>query len=192
MNEFYKALTNTKGKLGVWGIAALMILGIALMVLPGIFLNEEPAAQPFVGVLPQTAQGEYSLGDVEQSIAGQVSSILSQVQGAGQVMVTVSLESGPEQDYARNSSRVKSNVEEKDISGGQRFTSETNEKTEVVFAQGQDNALVIREIGPQIKGVLVVAEGARDAEIRAQLYKAVQTMLGLPAHRVMVLPKEGR
>lgn len=192
MSEFYKALINPKGKFGIWGIAALVSLGIALMVVPGIFLGKEPVIQPLVNVVPKVEGGTYSLGEVEKGIAGQVSQILSQVQGAGQVMVTVSLESGPEQSYARNATIVKSSIEEKDTSGGTRLTTEANEKTEVVFAQGQGGALIIKEMGPQIKGVLVVAEGAKDAEIKAQLSKAVQTMLNMPAHRVMVLPKEGR
>ena len=192
MGEYYKALTNPKGKFGIWGIVALVSLGIALMVVPGIFLGKEPVNQPLTNIISKAEGGTYSLGEVEKDIAGQVSQILSQVQGAGQVMVTVSLESGPEQSYARNATTVKSSVEEKDTSGGARMTTETNEKTEVVFAQGQGEALVTKEMGPQIKGVLVVAEGAKDTQIKAQLSRAVQTMLNMPAHRVMVLPKEGR
>jgi len=192
MSEFYKTLTNPKGKFGIWGIVALICLGVALMVVPGIFLGKEPALQPLAEALPSTGAGTSALSELEKDLAGQVSQILSQVQGAGQVVVTVSLASGPEHNYAQNTSTVKSNVEEKDTSGGTRLTTETNEKIEVVFAQGKGEALVIKEMGPQIKGVLVVAEGAKDAKIRADLSSAVQTMLNLPAHRVMVLPKEGR
>ena len=99
------------------------------------------------------------LGKYEQEIATQLSQILGQVEGAGEVAVTVSLIAGPEQKYAQDTTTVTSNIEERDTAGGTRSTNETNEKTEVVILQNGSEALVIQERGPEIKGVLVVAEG---------------------------------
>ena len=88
MNEFYKALTNPKGKYGVWGIVAVICLGVALMVVPGFFLDADPVLPPISDALTNNGSGgNYALGELEKEIAGQIREILSQVQGAGAVLV---------------------------------------------------------------------------------------------------------
>lgn len=193
MSGFIKDLANPKGKYGIWGIVVLVSFGVALMVLPRvIFSPEKVPLTNNVNYLPTSEASGSSLASLEKDLADELSRILNQVAGAGEVAVTVTLAAGPEQNYAQNSTMVNSNIEERDTNGGTRSTTETNEKTEVVFSQKGGEALVIQEIGPQIKGVLVVAEGAQKPAIKAQLSEAVQTILNLPAHRVMVLAKEGR
>lgn len=202
MKEFYKSLLNPQGKFGIWGIAALIFLGIFLMVVPGLFLGKEDK-QGFgdkQGAIYEQKEANYekpgsissSLVSLEESLARQAQNILSQVAGVGNVSVSVTLAAGPEQDFARNKSNQQSTIEEKDTGGGMRITGESNEKTEFVFAQGRGEPLLIKEKGSEIKGVLVVAEGAKDVEIKVQLSKAVRSLFDLPAHRVLILPKESR
>lgn len=194
MNEFYKTLVNPKGKFGIWGIVLLVVVGVSLMVVPGLILDSSRSTSqtPFTVPADLSVKDAATLPELEQTISERISRILSQVEGAGAVAVSVTLESGLEQDYAQNISDDRSTVEEKDTSGGTRSTTSLNQKTEVVFSQDYKGPLVIKEIGPRIKGVLVVAEGAKDGAIRASLTQALQAMLDLPAHRIMVLPKESR
>ena len=193
MKEFFQVLVNPKGKLGIWGIGILVLLGVALMIVPGLFLSSTTPVGTSEQTIPsastQVAQGG-SLLQLERSVAEQVSSILCRVEGAGKVSVSVTLENGLEREYAVNVTNDHSTIEEKDENGAIRTTNDKNYKTEAVFAQGRSEPLVIKEMGPKIKGVLVVSEGAKDSEIRSKLGRAVQTMLNLPAHRVMVLPGE--
>ncbi|QNB45530.1 hypothetical protein BR63_03880 [Thermanaerosceptrum fracticalcis] len=195
MSEFFKTLTNPRGKYGYWGVGVVVLFGIALLVMPGLFLGKsKPLSQAPNLVLEKTdpKQAPYPLSTVESALAQQVSQILCQVEGAGKVTVSVSLTAGPAHDYARNTTDSKSTIEEKDTGGGTRTTTEMNQKAELVFAQGKGEPVIVKELGPQIKGIVVVAEGAKDVEIRSKLSRAVQSMLDLPAHRVMVLPKESR
>lgn len=192
MKDYYKSLLNPKGKYGILGIVMLFFFGIALMIVPSIFLGEEKKAQPVKNTVNEHTTSLSSLKEIEADLAKGISDILSQVQGAGRVTVSVSLETGPEQEFALNMDDSKSTIEEKDNNGGIRITNENNKKVEVVFAQNGQEPVVIKEMAPLVKGVLVVADGARDSEIKAKLSRAVQAMLDLPAHRVMVLPRESR
>jgi len=197
MKGFYKSLLDPKGKLGIGGIVLLIILGISLMVVPGMFLGKKENAFP-----PETPResseiinntsSSSSLVSLEEVLARQAVNILSQVEGVGRVAVAVSLASGSEQDYACNVTNQKSTIEEKTTDGGGRVTNEVNEKAEYVLVQGRNEPLLLKEKSPQIKGVLVVAEGAKNVEIKIQLSRAVQSLFALPAHRIIILPKEGR
>lgn len=40
---------------------------------------------------------------------------------------------------------------------------------------------------PEIRGVIVVADGAKDPRLRYELSSAVQTALGIPAYKVKVI-----
>ena len=141
--EFYQTLLNPKGKLGIWGIVTVILVGILLMVVPGLFWNNTEAA------LPKEQLREITEFGLEETLSKQAEKILSQVQGFGIVSV-------------------------------------------FVFAQGKNDSFILKEKEAQIKGVLVVAEGAGNAAIKGQLSKTVQSLFALPAHRVMILPMKGR
>jgi len=141
--EFYQALLDPKGKLGIWGIATVILVGILLMIVPGFLGGNAETA------LPREQLREIKEFGLEEALSKQAEEILSQVQGIGSVAV-------------------------------------------FVFAQGRSDPIILKEKEPQIKGVLVVAEGAGNVAIKGQLSKTVQSLFALPAHRVMILPMKGR
>jgi len=55
--------------------------------------------------------------------------------------------------------------------------------------QGNELPLVVEEGEPRYRGVLVVARGVEDPEVKARVIEALQVLLGLPAHRITVLPR---
>lgn len=125
---------------------------------------------------------------LEEKMAAQ----LSRVRGAGHVTVSISLLRGEQEEYAKNSSKESRAVTERDTGGIMRQTQESKENEQMLFVKenGRDYPVVASKAGPQIKGVLVVAEGARDSAVKAQLTRAVQTGLGVPAYRITVLPEK--
>jgi len=194
MNDFYKSIFNPKGRFGIWGIVILIILGISLMIVPEMFLKDknervDPEEKPQVSQ-ESMEQGVSPLICLEEALAGQITAILSQIEGVGQISVAVSLATGLEQDYARNINNQKEVVEEKDSQGGLRVTTETDEQTEYVLVQSRNEPLILKEKAPQIKGILVVAEGAKNVEKKIQLSRALQSLFDLPAHKILILPKE--
>ena len=54
---------------------------------------------------------------------------------------------------------------------------------------GTDRPVMVRESKPVIKGVLVIADGAHDSLVKANLSKAVETGLGVPPYKITVLPQ---
>jgi hypothetical protein len=51
---------------------------------------------------------------------------------------------------------------------------------------------VLKEKTPEIKGVIVTAEGAGDISVRMNILKAVETLLNIPADKVDVFKMQSK
>ena len=84
--------------------------------------------------------------------------------------------------YEKNSNKN----EKKD--GDNILINETNFKNSVVMSDGEP--FVVKEIYPEIQGVVVVADGADDILVRQNITNAVTTALNIAPHKVCVVKKE--
>ena len=103
-----------------------------------------------------------------------LTSILSQIEGVGQVAINIFLESSMEYEYAVNTNNDQTVVSEQAQDGSTRTTNDTREEAQVVMkslSQGKNEPVVIKEIRPEVAGVMVVAEGANDILIRKKLVR---------------------
>lgn len=111
--------------------------------------------------------------DEEERLAG----MLAQIEGAGRVSVMITYESGAEKSLAyetKTSSRENS--------------GERSEDRRAVTSGGEP--MVVKEVYPQVKGVIVAADGADSASVKAAIREAVTASLGVGAHRVCIFKKE--
>lgn len=132
----------------------------------------------------------------EKILEKKLEEALNQIEGVGEIKVTLTLASTSEFEYAVNVTSGKKETKEKDQGGGSRTISEKNQNGQIVLKKTNSNdtetPVIVKEINPDIKGVLVVAEGAKKPQIRRELTKAVQTLLGVDSNRVTVMPKGSR
>lgn len=110
--------------------------------------------------------------------------ILKKLEGVGEVSVMLTLEDSSEKIPAANTTKSRENTKETDAEGGIREITREDESSQLLNVS--DNIVVLKEIRPNIKGVIVIAEGAEDAEILEKIYLAVQTVLGLTTNKVQV------
>ncbi|MBS4023717.1 MAG: hypothetical protein KGZ79_15075 [Dethiobacter sp.] len=171
-------------------LLALIALGIIFM-----FISTKPQQYSAPPPLPDTSEAvarQSSRADYKESLERELSSLLRRVRGVGEVVVMITLESGPVYEYAENRETVGRTTQEADSGGGTRQVTESTERTQPVLARAADGSreapLVMRETQPQVRGVIVIAEGADDPVLQEQLFRAVQAGLNLAAHRITVLP----
>jgi stage III sporulation protein AG len=160
-------------------LALAAAAGVLAMVWPAG--NTPPAADPTEAI-------SRKISDRRQALADDLAAVLSQVEGAGQVEVRVTLASDGFKTYAVNRQEETRRTEETDASGGSRISSEDHVTLDVAASGGQ--ALLIEERYPEVVGVLVVAEGGGDPTVRAALHDAVVTLLNIAPHHVEVLPRK--
>ena len=148
-------------------------------------------------VLPGQKEQSHSTGtqmsDEEDHLAAKVCQMLSQIQGAGEVEVSVRLASSSQSEFAINTTTGQKTTQEKDQSGGSRVLTETTDNGQLVVIhsnEGSEIPVTKRQFAPKIAGVLVVAQGAGDPQIKASLFDAICVGLGVEAHKVQVMPKK--
>jgi stage III sporulation protein AG len=172
-----------------WLLAALLA-GILLLAASSLWSGgpaSPPSAPPASPPRAASSSSADPLLRFEADVDGELSQTLAEVRGAGRVTVAVTLAESPRLALAENLT-VRVSSQQGGQAGGITTSRETDRQ--VVFS-GQDRPVELAELGPQVVGVLVVAEGAGDPLVRADLTQAVETLLGVPAYKVLVLPREG-
>lgn len=112
--------------------------------------------------------------------------ILGQLKGVGKVSVMVTLESSTEKITANNTTKTIENTVEEDAEGGKREINREDVTIQVVTEGNDENLLIVKEIKPDVQGVIVVAEGADDANVKENLYEAVKTVLNIKGNKVQI------
>lgn len=186
-------LRPAQWRLGRWFLLAVAA-GVLLMTAGNWFSGgtavDPPPAGPTAGGLDPGGDG-WSMGQAESRLAALLTDRLSRVDGAGRVAVLVTLDTAEEHVFAEDADRTVRRTEESDPQGGRRQITETDERVQVLWQGGMAGGrepLRLTTKGPRVRGVLVVAPGARDAAVRHHLLRAVQVLLDVPPHRIAIIP----
>lgn len=150
--------------------------------------NEEPEAEPVLGRSEPDIIREY-----ENAYETRLEEMLEAVVGVGEVEVMVNLDSTPELVTGKNTNVRNSTTKERDKDQATRDRQDMSRDEEVVVIQGedQDQPIIVKKRKPQVRGVLVVAKGAENVQVRTWIAKAVGTLLDVPIYKVTILPKKG-
>ncbi len=111
---------------------------------------------------------EYRLGNV-----------LSDLKGAGNISVMITLESYGETIIAEKR-------ESKTITNGDTSTTTVTSEPIMISSGGSYSPIVLSEGLPKIKGVIVISNGASDAFVRLRIVEAVQTLLSVSSQNIQV------
>lgn len=109
--------------------------------------------------------------------------VLGKIKGAGNVDVMVTLESGPELIIAKTVDKKTNTV----TNGDNSTTTVTVVETPIIITKdGESKPLVLLEIMPKIKGVIIVSQGAGDVKTKLALLEAVQSILGVNGNNIQI------
>lgn len=138
----------------------------------------------------QKTDGEAAAGAPAETISSdtemedRLKRVLSKVDGVGDVDVIINYESTAERVPAFSEDRQVSKSDSQDTS-----SETTSEKSDIATVQGNgaSEALIVKENQPEVRGVIVVAQGAEDISVRMNLLNAVTTLLNVSADKVEIL-----
>ena len=162
-SQWYRKLLQFLKQYKIAGV--FLLLGIGLMVLPGLQKEKVPK-------LPEET--------VTYDLQLQMEELLEHVDGAGLVKVLLSYETGPVSTYQENIT-VFSNEEE----------TERKTQTVLISSGGTETAIPLKTIYPTYKGAVVIAEGADRPAVKLNLIQAVSSLTGLRMDQITVIKMRG-
>jgi stage III sporulation protein AG len=116
--------------------------------------------------------------------------ILSTIKGAGRVEVMITYVSSKEIVTAMNTVESTTTTEEEDNNGGTRLINQTDRNAQPSTFNDAEGSkpIILKEVEPEIRGVIIISEGANDIRVKMELMKAVQVALGIKPNQVEVFP----
>jgi stage III sporulation protein AG len=128
--------------------------------------------------------------EIESAYEQSLKEILAKMVGVGAVEVLVTVESTEEIVADRNTTKSHQVTKEQDKDGASRHITQTSESGEIVMVRvsGADAPVVRKTIRPVIRGVIIVAEGAENMTIKKLILESVERGLGVPPHRISIVP----
>lgn len=172
---FLKKLKNVKH---IEVIVCIIFISLLLIIYFINFSPQKNSTQTNVevssGQVVMTSSSEYAI-----LLENKLTNALSVLKGVKDVQVVVSVSSGGEVVIANN-------VEEKTVEN-EDGKSVTVIKTPIIVTEnGVSKPIILMEILPKINGVLVVASGAEDINVKLNIYKAIEAIISIPSENIQV------
>jgi len=123
--------------------------------------------------------------DYERKMEKRLEQCLSNVEGVGEVKIMITIENGNEIVVAKDTVSETSNNTENDNSNIKRQSNSIKNEDKTIIIE--DKPLIIKEIEPKIAGVIVVAQGGNNPEVKNSIINATQAVLNVEAHKIQVL-----
>ncbi|MGN0334045.1 MAG: stage III sporulation protein AG [Lachnospiraceae bacterium] len=125
----------------------------------------------------------------EQDMEQRLSEILSKISGVGETQVLITYADSGEKIVEKDGEERSTMIRETDSSGGSRITTEEEIAEQTIYGNDED-PFVVREKLPRIEGILIVAQGGGNAEVKEKISRAVQALFGLEAHKISIMKME--
>jgi stage III sporulation protein AG len=166
------------------------ILGIFLIALSGSLKGCSSTQNSAALSSSSSAINTISAESYEKLLEDKLTNIISQINGAGNVRVMVTLEQTTKDVYA---TEVKTDDQEKgdNTESGSVTKEKSNSREEKYLVikdeNGAEKVVQVTEIQPLVKGVVVVCDGGDDLKVQKDITTAVTTALNITSVHVCVI-----
>lgn len=177
--KIFGQITNTKG------LVIILMIGVILLIVSGGISRRQPRQAQ-----TNAAQSE-DTDSYREGLEQRLCAILSSMQGVGTVEVMITLE-----DTGQDVLAYDEKQQTKGAAGAQAASAtgvqdkQTDSKVVLKSEGGSQTPVKVREMLPQVSGVLVVAEGGGEAAVKNEIINAVRAVLNVRPNKVCVVNKK--
>lgn len=148
-------------------VLIVIAAGIILLAIPTG--DKSPSTAETAGVAG--SEEDFSVEVLEEKLG----KILSQIEGAGDVSVMLTVRSGMERILATDREITESDTK-----------MNTKEETVVISTDNGDEVVLVGQNYPTFQGALVVCRGGDDPNVQLQITRALSALTGLSTNRITV------
>lgn len=159
------------------------------------FKNSEEKTEEEVAVFGQKqSEGNELIAEYERAYEAQIKEALDAIIGVEDVTVVVNVDATEKKVLEKNRTNKTQTTDETDREGGKRKVEDQSKEEQLVIIRNGEKEvpIVIETKKPVIRGVLVVAKGADNIQVKKWIIEAVTKALDVPSHRVAVMPKKSK
>lgn len=154
----------------------LVLLGLLLAVI--VFpVEQEKKEEEGQEVVAEAAGQEEEGEDYESRMERKLESLLRAVEGVGEVRVMLTFEGSGEK-----------RVEKDQIQSAEQTSEETVYEE---HGSSERTPYVTSQSNPRVEGVLVIAQGGGNSQVRKEILEAAQALFGIDAHKIKIMKMEG-
>lgn len=169
-------LLNIFNKKNIKIIVAVVIMLVAVILYIGISLDSKNVSSESSG----DTTGYISTLEYCEKLEGKLEDIISQIDGAGNVKVMISVDGSPELIYV-------SDTDTKTSTTTSGTTTTTSSSPIIIGNSGNSSGIIMTEKLPNVKGVIVVSSGAGDTKIKLNILNAISTLLDISVDKITIL-----
>ena len=197
LKMLWQQFTNKEGgeknRRDRWMILALFGILILVIVWPVGSKSKEVDNQVSESVAG-TEKRTYNYAEqYTASMELRLKEILENVDGAGAVQVMITVKNNGEQVVEKDKSYSESKTIQSGDGGKNTTTANTSRSESTVYDRTDSGSpYVIKQLEPEIEGVLVAAQGAGDETVVNEITYAVQVLFDVPVHKIKVVKMSSR
>ena len=150
----------------------LAIIGIVVLMFSELFTVEKDNEEKITSI----TTNEYA-----ETIEKKLSELVSSIDGAGETVVMVTIETGKENVFAKE---IKSEEDENKQSSSYEY-----EYVVIKSGSSVENGMLLKVIEPEIRGVAIVCDGGENPTVRENIINTVSAVLDIKTNSISVCKK---
>jgi len=178
----------------------MLIIGlvgiIVLMIGSNIPKNEQPKETNFNEAVqaPKDDTPEIDEADIitlEKNYEQTLQEMLNKMNGISHAEVMMNIGSTNVQVYEKDQITQKQQTEEQDTNGGVRHVEDESKETKLVSVrEGEKEVPLLSQLQkPEVRGVLIIADGVESASKKKEVIDAVAKVLDIPTYPISITEK---
>ncbi|WP_099466912.1 stage III sporulation protein AG [Konateibacter massiliensis] len=172
----------------------VLLVGVLLIVIAWPTSGtQKKESEAKTAVETSETQKEAEDSSYETELEKRLENILSKVSGVGEVNVMITLKSSKELIVEKDTPATSSSTQEEDAEGGKRTTTDKATTEATVYEQdesGSNIPYVVKELEPEIEGIIVIAKGGDDPVVAKNISDAILALFHVEAHKIKVMKME--
>ena len=188
LNFFKKDGEGKDKKRQIENIVFLIIILIVTVLIINNMWSTDETKENDTNSVSSKVLAETETTEVKDDLEERLEDILESISGVGKVKVLIKYSESSTVVAMYNETSSESITQESDGDGGNKNTTETESKKEIVYTDenGESKPITEKVIMPTIEGAIITAEGAQNANTKSAIVSAVEAVTGLAVHKIQV------
>jgi stage III sporulation protein AG len=190
LDFFTKGNKSEKDKKRISFLFIMFLTGLLLLMVSKNFIKQGNNKKADNSII---APNTYKTSDpqtYEEKLEKRLEKEFANIDGVGKIEVIIMLKTSGEIVINKDIPNSKTQSDEVDSEGGTRQSIQTDSREATVLINNSDGStkpIILKELEPEISGVVIIAEGGDDILVKKNLINAAKVLLDVPMHKIEVM-----